>query len=340
MEQVEELKPIVGIRRACSSVSLPRSTYYARTTLRVPTTGVQQQKRRASTRKLSEHEQTTALHVLTSEEAGFIDRSPAFIHASLLDRRVYICSPRTFYRLLAVFVIVMERRRITRHPAYSKPELLATAPRQVWTWDITKLKGPCKGIVYNLYVVLDMFSRYVVGWLLAHREQDVLARDLIEGACVREGICADQLIIHADNGSSMKSSTVSSLYDRLGISQSHSRPYCSNDNPYSESQFKTMKYSPEFPERFNSIEEAHEFCGSFLDEYNNTLYHSGLAMLTPAMVHHGKANDVIEQRQAVLTQAYAAHPERFVKGIPTHKPIPDAVYINKPIDDSNRVVIS
>lgn len=338
MEQVEVLKPIVGIRRACCSVSLPRSTYYARTTLRVPTTRVRQQQRRASKRKLSEHEQTTALQVLTSEE--FIDRSPAFIHAALLDRREYICSPRTFYRLLAVFVLVMERRHITRHPAYSKPELLAVAPRQVWTWDITKLKGPKKGIVYNLYVVLDMFSRYVVAWLLAHREQDVLARDLIEGACLREGISADQLIIHADNGSSMKSSTVSSLYDRLGITQSHSRPHCSNDNPYSESQFKTMKYSAGFPERFNNIEEAHEYCTGFFDEYSNIMYHSGLSMLTPAMVHHGKANDVIEQRQAVLTQAYLAHPERFVNGVPTHKPIPDAVYINKPIDDSNRVVIS
>jgi putative transposase len=291
-----------------------------------------------SVRRLTDEEKTEALEVLTCE--AYVDRSPASIVASLLDLGRYICSVRTLYRFLALFVIVMERRRIARHPAYSKPELLAMAPRQVWTWDITKLKGPSKGIVYNLYVVLDMYSRYVVGWLLAHREQDVLAADLIEGACVREGISAQQLTIHADNGSSMRSSTVSSFYDRLGISQSHSRPYCSNDNPYSESQFKTMKYSPEFPERFDSIEEAREFCTAFFDDYNNSMYHSALAMLTPAMVHHGKANDVIEQRQAVLTQAYSAHPERFVKGMPTHKPVPDAVYINKPIDDSNRVVIS
>jgi putative transposase len=184
-----------------------------------------------------------------------------------------------------------------------------------------------------------MFSRYVVGWLLAHREQDVLARDLIEGACLREGIHKDQLTIHADRGSSMTSLTVSQLYDRLGITQSHSRPYSSNDNPYSESQFKTMKYSAGFPERFGSIEESREFCGGFFGEYNNCMYHSGMARLTPEVVHYGKAHVVIEQRQAVLAQAYTEHPERFVKGMPKHKSAPDAVWINKPFEEANRGVI-
>lgn len=337
MEQIAELKPLIGTGRACSSVGMPRSTYYARTSgLRaaVPT----QRQGRRSARTLSQAERQRALQHLTCEE--FIDRSPAFIVACLLDRNVYICSVRTFYRLLRTFVVVMERRRITRHPVYKKPELIAQQPREVWTWDITKLKGPTKGIVYNLYVVLDMFSRYVVGWLLAHREQDVLAKDLIEGACARECIQRDQLIVHADRGSSMTSSTVGLLYDRLGITKSHSRPYCSNDNPYSESQFKTMKYSAGFPERFGSIEDARAFCTEFFDDYNNCMYHSALVMLTPAMVHHGVANKIIQQRQTVLAQAYAAHPERFVNGMPTHQHVPDSVWINKPIDDSNRVLIS
>lgn len=333
MNQMATLKPFVSIRRACCSVGLSRSTYYARMSECAEPTPIHRSERPVSVRKLSEYEQTTALQVVTSEE--FIDRSPAFIVACLLDRGTYICSVRTFYRLLRTFVVVMERRRLARHPVYSKPELLATAPLQVWTWDITKLKGPRKGMVYNLYVVLDMFSRYVVGWLLAHREQDILASDLIEGACQREGIENNQLIVHADRGPSMTSSTVSQLYDRLRISQSHSRPYCSNDNPYSESQFKTMKYSAGFPERFGSIEEAREFCTTFFDEYNNSMYHSGLEMLTPAVVHHGTASEVIEKRQHVLNHAFSQHPERFVTGAPTHKPIPHSVWINKPRDGAN-----
>ena len=185
-----------------------------------------------------------------------------------------------------------------------------------------------------------MYSRYVVGWLLAHREQDILASDLIEGACAREGIGKDQLTIHADRGPSMTSSTVASLYDRLGIGKSHSRPYCSNDNPYSESQFKTMKYSAGFPERFESIEQARVFCQEFFDDYNNHMYHSGLAMLTPAMVHHGLDSAVIRQRQKVLQQAYAAHPERFVNGEPKHQQVPNTVWINKPTEIAKRIVNS
>lgn len=338
MEQINELKPMVGIRRACSSIGVPRSTYYTHTSERVVMEPSPKADRQPSKRRLTDAERQAAMYWLTCNE--FVDRAPAFIVASLLDRGIYICSVRTFYRLLETFVVVKERRLVKRHPAYTKPELMAQGPRQVWTWDITKLKGPTKGIVYNLYVVLDMFSRFVVGWLLAHREQDVLASDLIEGACLREGIQPDQLIVHADRGSSMTSSTVSTLYDRLGIIKSHSRPYCSNDNPYSESQFKTMKYSAGFPERFGSIEDARVFCTEFFDDYNNCMYHSALAMLTPSMVHHGIAKTIIERRQVVLTLAYQAHPERFVKGTPKHQHVPDSVWINKPIDDEKRVLIS
>lgn len=327
MKQVQELRDDVPVTRACRSLSFPRSTYYSR--LAVASRPVRESKPRPrSSRALSEVERELAIATMTSDE--FVDKAPASIVAGLLDRGVYICSVRTLYRLLAMFVVVMERRSITRHTNHNKPELLATGARQLFTWDITKLKGPQRGEVFNLYVMIDVYSRYVVGWLLANREQDDLARDFLETTCKREGIREDQLIIHADNGPAMRSSLVAELLDQMRVCRSHSRPYCSNDNPYIEAHFKTLKYSPGFPERFNSIEEARAFCIWFFDYYNNYMYHSGIEMLTPAMVHFGKATQVVGQRQQVLNQAFELHPERFVKGVSTHKFIPEAVYINKP----------
>lgn len=284
-------------------------------------------------RTLSEHERQEALGILTSNE--YVDKSPAAVAADLLDKGRYVCSVRTFYRLLSAENLVHERREITRHVVYSKPELVATAPRQVFTWDITKLKGPKRGEVYNLYAIEDIFSRYVVGWMLSHREKDTLARQLFTRTCKREGIRDGQLIVHSDNGSSMRSNTVADLFQRLKITKSHSRPSCSNDNPYIESLFKTMKYVPEFPERFDGIDHARRYMKTFFDRYNNFMYHSGIAMLTPAMVHFGTQETVIKERQNVLDKAYSVHPERFVNGRPRHPQPPQAVYINKPTDEPN-----
>lgn len=325
---VDTLRPLVPVVKACRTLALARSSYYASKSPPVKRTEVARPPRAKPARALSTIERAEAVETLTSAE--YVDRSPLQIYADLLDKGQYKCSERTFYRLLSEFVKVKERRNFKRHTHYSAPELVATKPRQVWTWDITRLKGHSKGVYYNLYVIIDMYSRYITGWLLAHREQDNLARDLIETSCKREGIEARQLTIHADRGSSMCSDTVASLYDTLNIRKSHSRPYCSNDNPYSESQFKTMKYSPEFPERFSGIEEARVFCTRFIDFYNNEMYHSGLSALTPAMVHNGEDKEVIKKRQRVLSEAFRLHPERFVKGRPIHKQVPDTVWINDP----------
>lgn len=285
MEHVALLSEHVGVSCACESLGLGRSTYYAR--LR-PSTSRVDAPRPTPQRALSKDEREGAIEVATSEE--YVDKSPGTIVADLMDKDVYICSERTFYRILKALAMVRERRNVASHPAYSKPELMASKPCEVWTWDITKLKGPEKGIVYSLYVLLDMFSRFIVGWLLATHENDGLARVLIDTACKRERIEPGQLTIHADNGGVMRSNTLYELFDKLDVKKSHSRPHVSNDNPYSESQFKTMKYTSGYPKRFPSIEAARTFCREFVEDYNNHMYHSGLAMLTPAMVHHGIAH--------------------------------------------------
>lgn len=335
MEHIMDLQRHVGVRRACESMGMPRSSYYARRRPRSPRIPTP---RPRPVRALSEAERLEVLAIVTCD--AYVDKSPASIVSSLLDAGRYVCSERTIYRILGDEEMVSERRAIVRHPVYSKPELMAQQPREVWTWDITKLKGPRKGLLYSLYVVLDMFSRYVVGWLLADREGDVLAEQLLQEACKREGIPYQQLTIHADNGGVMRSGTVSDLLANLGVAKSHSRPHCSNDNPYSESQFKTMKYSPGFPTRFESNEHARAFCREFFDAYNHNMYHSGIAMLTPATVHQGQAHEVIEGRQNVLSQAFNAHPERFVNGMPAHRLLPREVWINKPLEDPFQVVIS
>ena len=237
---------------------------------------------------------------------------------------------RTMYRILEKEGELKERRRQVSRPRYAKPEILARAPNEAWSWDITKLKGPVKWTYFYLYVILDIYSRYVVGWMVAHRELAALARKLIAETCAKQTIQPDQLLIHADRGSSMTSKPVALLMADLGVTRSHSRPSVSNDNPYSESQFKTMKYRPEFPERFGSIEDARAFCQTFFPWYNAGHYHSGLGLLTPADVHHGRASGIIEDRKDVLRAAYEKHPERFKGRIPKPASLPDAVWINKP----------
>jgi putative transposase len=279
-------------------------------------------------RALLPEERATVLGVLHEER--FVDQSPAQVVSRLLDEGEYLCSERTMYRILSENKEVRERRDQLRHPCYEKPELLATGPNELWSWDITKLKGPVKWTYYYLYVIMDVYSRYVVGWMVAPRESATLARRLIEATCRRQGIRRDELTIHADRGSSMKSKVVAMLLSDLGVTKSHSRPHVSNDNPYSEAQFKTLKYRPEFPKRFGSIEDARLFCVDFFRWYNTEHYHSGVGLMTPFDVHFGHAEEKRRRRATVLARAYAAHPERFVRGLPQPAELPKEVWINKP----------
>jgi putative transposase len=266
----------------------------------------------------------------------FQDRSPAAVYATLLDEGIYPCSIRTMYRLLQAQGETRERRDQLIHPPYQKPELLATAPNQLWSWDITKLLGPAKWTYFYLYVILDIFSRYVVGWMVAPGESAELAKRLIQDTCQKQRIVKDQLTLHADRGSSMTSKPVAFLLADLGITKTHSRPHVSDDNPYSESQFRTMKYRPQFPQRFGSIQDSRAFGQQFFSWYNQEHRHSGLGLLTPAMVHYGQAPRVIEQRQTVLDAAYLSHPDRFVHRPPITMPLPKEVWINKPAENKSQ----
>jgi putative transposase len=328
MEAVNQAKQTIGVAQACNALSLPRATYYRRLSPSVPKV------RPRPKRALSEDERQEVLDILHAPE--FMDKAPAEIVATLLDQGEYRCCTRTMYRILESKKEVKERRNQLRHPIYAKPELLATAPNQVWSWDITKLKGPVKWTYFYLYVIIDIFSRYVVGWLLAHRESAALAKKLIEETYARQGIEPGQLTFHADQGSSMKSKPVALLLSDLGVTKTHSRPYVSDDNPFSESQFKTMKYRPEFPDRFGCIVDARTFCRTFMAWYNNEHRHSGIAMLTPADVHYGRARLVIEKREQALLAAFEKHPERFVNKIPQPMKLPEAVWINPPKNEDQK----
>jgi putative transposase len=326
MDAVEILAPDLGISPACNVFGVSRAGLYRRRAkLTVPTVA---QKRTAPPRALSEPEKQEVLDLLHSER--FLDQAPQEVYATLLDEESYLCSIRTMYRILEANAEVKERRNQLRHPNYKKPELLATGPNQVWSWDITKLMGPAKWSYFYLYVILDIFSRYVVGWMVAPGESASLAEQLIGETCVKQNIPKGQLTIHADRGSSMKSKPVAFLMADLGVTKTHSRPYTSDDNPFSEAQFKTLKYRPDFPKRFGCIEDARQFCRTFMAWYNNEHKHSGISLLSPADVHHGNAGKIIATRQTVLDKAYALHPERFVRKMPEHKPVPQAVWINPP----------
>jgi putative transposase len=277
---------------------------------------------------LNSEERERVVEVLSSER--FVDRSPAEVFATLLDEKKYFCSERTMYRVLAACQPVRERRNQLQHPQYTKPELMATAPNQVWSWDITKLLGPEKWTYYYLYVLLDIFSRYVVGWMVADRENSALAARLIEETYIKQGVEPDMLTLHSDRGSPMTSKCTAQLYADLGVTRSLSRPQVSDDNPFSEAQFKTLKYHPGFPGRFLGIEHATGHCQSFFPWYNTEHRHGGISMLTPYDVHYGRAPEVLAQRQRIMDAAYANHPERFVRGTPHIRPLPEAVWINPP----------
>jgi putative transposase len=327
MDAVTQLCPTVGIASACDALGVARASFYR---LRPPLPAVLAVvvPRPTPARALCENERVAVRAVLNS--ARFQDCAPAAIQATLLDEGQYLCSTRTMYRVLEQDGATRERRDQLTHPAYQKPELLAEAPNQLWSWDITKLRGPAKWTYFYLYVILDVFSRYVVGWMAALREGSGLATTLLQETFEKQFIPAGQLTIHADRGSSMRSKPVAFLLADLSITKTHSRPYTSNDNPYSESQFRTLKYRPEFPARFGSIQDARAFCQTFFAWYNQDHRHSGIGMMTPAMVHHGLAPEVRENRQLVLDKAYLAHPERFVRRPPVPLPLPKEVWINKP----------
>ncbi len=325
MTTAVELVPIVGPTRAAAAVAVPRASLYR---ARRPQPASPPAPRPAPPRALTATERQAVLDVLHSER--FCDRAPKAVFATLLDEGVYLCSWRTMYRVLATAAEVRERRHQLRHPAYAKPELLATGPNEVWSWDITKLRGPVKWSYYYLYVILDIFSRYVVGWMVAAQESAALAERLITATCEKQEIAAGQLTIHADRGSAMTAKSVALLLADLGVTRTHSRPHVSDDNPYSEAQFKTLKYHPTFPERFGSIQDARAFCQSFFPWYNTEHRHDALGLLTPEVVHYGRTADVLAQRRAILDAAYAAHPERFVRKPPEPLAPPTAAWINPP----------
>jgi putative transposase len=331
---VATLVPVVGVRDACAALGRARATHYRHHRRSPAPPRPEPAPARPQPRALEEVERKEVLRVLHSEE--HVDEAPATVYAKLLDQGTYLASVPTMYRLLRADGEVRERRRQATHPARVKPELMAGAPNVCWSWDITKLAGPAKWTYYYLYVILDIYSRYVPGWMLATQELATLAERLLADTVTKQGVERDQLTVHADRGSSMASKPVAFLLADLGVTKSHSRPHVSNDNPFSESQFKTLKYRPEFPERFGSPEDARAFCRTFFSWYNEDHRHSGIGFHTPVDVHYGRAGLVREQRAEVLTAAYVAHPERFVRKPPVPPELPGAVWINKPEATTDR----
>ena len=315
----------VGKKAACDALAISRATFYRH--LKGKKVTIKSQ-RPLPPLALNDEEKQAVIDVV--HEKRFWDLSPYQIYATLLDEGKYLGSIRTIYRILSQQGEVKERRKQVNRPHYQKPELLATDPNQVWSWDITKLKGPAKWTYFHLYVIIDIFSRYVVGWMVAHRESSELAKRLIKETYEKQGIPKGQLTIHADRGSSMKSKNVAFLLTDLGVTKTHNRPYVSNDNPYSESQFKTLKYCPGFPERFGSIQDARGFCQQFFAWYNLEHKHSGIGLLTPEQVHYGQAQEILEHRTKVLEKAFKEHPNRFKRRMPKPLPLPEAAWINKP----------
>lgn len=326
---MNELATQVGIKRACEALGISRSSIYRARLFCKDQPHPVPPPRQAPAHALSSEEREQVRETLNSER--FMDKAPRQVYAALLDEGEYLCHWRTMYRVLAAHDEVRERRHLRRHPVYKKPELLATAPNQVWSWDITYLRGPHKWEHYPLYTVLDIYSRYVVGWMIAEVESSDLARQLIAATALKQDILPDQLTLHADNGAPMRGKPLSQLLIDLGISKSHNRPHTSDDNPFSEAHFKTMKYRPDYPDRFASLAEAQVWARQFFTWYNEQHYHSGLNLLTPSSVHFGHAPAVQQQRQTVMLAAYAAHPHRFVRGQPLVKGAPAAVWINPPL---------
>lgn len=326
MRIVQEESAVYGVAETCEALGVSRATYYRR---QRASAGPSASETRSNRRRLSDEEEKKVLEFLTSRR--YMDKSVAEAYYTALDEEIYICSQRTMYRVLARHKAVKERRDQCRHPEYTKPELLARGPNQVWSWDITQLKGPRKWLHYYLYVILDVYSRYVVGWMIAERESAALAERLIEETCQKQGIEKGQLTVHADRGKAMKSQAVAQLLADLGVTKTHSRPYVSNDNPYSEAQFKTLKYHCIFPGQFGSLEDARSYLRVFFEWYNNGHRHAGIGWMTPADAHTGRAKELLEKRKRTLMEAYVRHPERFVKGVPIPPDLPTEVWINKPL---------
>jgi putative transposase len=322
---VDELSAQVTVQVACDALHVPRSTFY-RAQSPVGSQIVQNQP--VSTRGLQPDERQVVLDTLDGQR--FQDSAPREVYATLLDEQIYLCHWRTMYRILAEHQQVCERRNQLCHPHYARPELLATGPNQVWCWDITALRGPDKWSAFYLYDLMDVYSRYVVGWLIAQTQSATLAEQLIAQSVAKHAISAGQLTLHADNGAPMKAKTVAQLMADLGVTESHSRPHVSDDNPYSEAQFKTLKYRPDYPNRFADLPDAQSWARRFFTWYNNDHHHTGLGLLTPAVVHFGHAPEVLAARQLTLDLAFAAHPDRFVRGAPKPQALPDAVWINPP----------
>ena len=334
MSLIEQHRQDLGTTSLCRALEVPRASFYRQHSPKDVTALVVT--RKPPEHALSQAERQTVLATL--HEPRFVDLAPPQVYAQLLEEGRYLCSVRTMYRLLAANDEVRERRAVASHVTYTKPELLATRPNEVWSWDITKLKGPAKWTYYYLYVILDIFSRYVVGWMIAERESATLAKRLIDQTCAKQQVAKGQLTLHADRGSSMKSKVVAQLLADLGVTKTHSRPQVSNDNPFSESQFKTMKYRPDFPPHFGSIQDARAFGCTFFPWYNHEHRHSGLALYTPADVHYGRIEQVRQSRQAALNAAYRRHPNRFVRKPPEAALPPQAVWINPPQNDQKLAI--
>ena len=326
MDAAGGLAPTVGVCAACQALGVSRESYYRhRRPKRVP------KPRPTPERALDKAERQQVLDTLHSEP--FIDKAPAEVYATLLDEEIYLCSIRTMYRILDDNREVRDRRNQRRHPSYHKPVLTATAPNQIWSWDITKLLGPAKGIYYCLYLMLDIFSRYVVGWMVADTENAALAQRFIRETLEKHEILPGDITVHSDRGSPMTATSTAQLMATLGVTKSHSRPHVSNDNPYSEAHFKTLKYRPDFPDRFGSQQHAVGFHRDFIRWYNDEHRHSGIGLLTPASVHFGRAREILTQRQQILTAAFEKHPERFVRRPPRPPQLPTAVWINEPTEE-------
>jgi putative transposase len=324
-EHFAELEAVTNTKTACALLGASRATRYRRR--RPPVAGLRAP-RPTPPNALSEAERQHVLALLRSP--AYCDLAPAQVWARLLDDGVYLCSISTMYRLLAVAGENRERRRQRTHPAKKKPELIARRPNEVWSWDITKLQGPERGVYYELFVIIDIFSRYVVGWMVSPAETGELAEAFIADILDRQGVGRDQLTLHADRGTSMTSKPVAQLLLDLGVARSHSRPHVSNDNPFSEANFKTLKYCPAFPGRFGSIEDARAFCADFFEHYNHVHRHSGIGLHTAASVHYGTAPEVRAKRADTLDAAYAANPARFHHRRPTPPKLPTVAWINEP----------
>jgi putative transposase len=335
MDGVDYLEPSVGVVRACAVLGVNRARVYRVRARRCHLSGTQVRRgpRPRPPLAFTGAEQDALLQVLNSER--FADMAPASIHATLLDEGRYLGSVRTMYRLLACSDAVRERRNQLTHPVYAKPELLATGACEVWSWDITKLKGPAKWTCFHLYVILDIFSRYVVGWMIAAREDAELAEQLITDTVAKQNIAPGTLTLHADRGTSMRSKAVAQLLVDLEVTKTHSRPHVSDDNPYSEAQFRTLKYRPGFPTRFGSIEDARTHCQRFFDWYNTAHRHSGIGFMTPEAVHYGRAAHTYQQRAATLDAAFGRHPKRFKGLVPQPPALPTAAWINPPKKESS-----